>query len=316
MSNYESTTDVLQDTVSDALLRATLSAARIGGTDKPALKETRFSHTVFNPNLDAPPQFSDLFDGADNTDATIIELNDKVDAWLAKYFPSINAGFKNVPDDWLIGVIGGTRPFGIDSTIFDLVWHRARDRAHSTVASEKRTLNANFSARGFRLPPGALVHALAQAEQRGTDAVLDVNREESVKDAEIKKDVLLAAVNIAATLKRGILDTSAEFFRNYYSVHTLGVEAARARASAYNSYYNALSEYYGVEVAIENLKLTSARTKSDVDNAIDRNRISMYAENGAAGAHAQASRGFSNIAAAAATAGGSLVAQIETGSIA
>lgn len=311
-SQYEPTTSELFNVAQQAIGLASLSAGRIGGLSAPGLKETGYSHTVGPIDLGAPPKFSDLFDGSDSANAITAQLNDKVDAWLAKYFPSINAGFKNVPDDWLIGVISGVKPFGIDSTVFDLVWHKARDRAGRTTRSEQRTIEASFSARGFTLPNAALVDALAQSAQRGTDAVLDVNRDEAIKDAEIKKDILIQAVQIASQLKQGILNTSAEFFKAYYSVYNLDNDTARIRAQAYQAFYNALSSFYNVEASWEGLRLRSAETNSAVDNNIDRNRVALYGANSAASAHAQASRGFADIASSSAAAAGTLVAQIES----
>lgn len=312
-SGYSSTTSKLFSIVGQAIDRASMTAGRIGSTGPTSLREIGVSHKVGNINLAGPPKFSDLFGtGGDRTGAVTAQLNDKVDAWLAKYFPSINAGFKNVPDDWLIGVISGVKPFGIDSTVFDLVWHRARDRAARTTRSEQRTLEATFSSRGFALPAGALVGALAESEQRATDAVLDVNREQAIQDATIKKEILQSAVQIAAQLKQGILNTSAEFFKAYYSVYNLDNESARIRAQAYQAYYSALSTYYNVEVSWEELKLRSAVAKAEAGASNDRNRVAAAGNNQAAAAHAQASRGFADIAASSAAAAGTLVAQIES----
>ena len=150
------------------------------------------------------------------------------------------------------------------------------------------------------------------SEQRATDAILDVNREQAIKDADIKVELLKHATSIAAQLKTGILNTSAEFFKAYYNVYGLDNDTARIRAQAYNAYYSALATYYNVEVSWEELRMKSESTAADTDMALDRNRISLYAENGAAAAHAQASRGFADIAASSANAAGTLVAQIET----
>src|SRR5690554_3088827 len=311
--SYDNTTSQLFNTVSRAIIQAQTIAGRIGASNPPNLKETPAHHSVSKRNMPTP-QFSDMFDpdGSNAGNQAVLGLNDKVDAWLAKYFPSINGQFQNVPEDWLVGVISGVKPYGTDSTVFDLVWHKARDRAYQTVTSERRTLEAAFSQRGFTLPPGALVDATAQSEQRGTDAILDVNRDEAIKDADIKKEILQYAVGIASQLKQGILNTSAEFFRVYHSAYNNDLERARIRASAYSSYYNALSTYYGVEVSWEELRLRAAELKAGVDGGIDRNRIAASTGGGAAAAHAAASQGFSQIAAGAASAAGSLVAEIES----
>jgi len=312
-SEYSATTSQLFSNASTAISYASGSAGRIGANNKPTLLNPSLDYSVGAKNFGQAPKFSDIFDGADNTDAHVAGLNDKVDAWLAKYFPSINAGFKNVPDDYLVGVISGVKPFGIYESVFDLVWQQARDRVYRTVNSEQRTLEDSFSARGFTLPPGALVDLLAEAERKGTGDILNVVREQAIKNADIKADILKHAVGIAAQLKMGILNTSAEFFKAYYNVYNLGNETARIRAQAYQSYYNALGDYYNVEVNWESLRLRAATEKANVGLGTDRNKVGLYGGgDGVAQAHAQAARGFADVAAMANNAAGSLTAQIET----
>lgn len=311
-SSYSDTTSDLFGVVKTAIDRATMTAGRIAIGNNAQLKEQGLSHEVGSISLGAPPKFSDLFTSSDNANALIGQLDGKVDSWLEKYFPSINGGFKNQPEDWVLGVISGVKPFGIDSTIFDLVWQKARDRAYRTAAGERATLGAAFSRRGFSLPPGAMIDAMAQSEQRATDSVLDVNRDQAMKDAEIKNDILKHATSLAAQLKMGILNTSAEFFRTYYSVYNLDNETARVRAQAYNSYYSALSAYYNVEVSWEELRLRSQQAGAEIALGIDRNRVANVTYGNTAAAHAQASRGFASIAQGAVGAAGSLTAQIES----
>jgi len=289
------------------------SAGRINVSSKPTLKESTFAYTPGNINLQAPPKFSDLFGGTDNASANISSVNEDVATWLETYFPSINGGFKDVPEDYLVGVISGVKPFGIPSTIFDLVWHQARDRAGRTVRSESATLAATFSSRGFSLPPGAMIDQLAQSERRAADATLDVNREQAIKDADIKNQILQQAVQLASQLKLGILNTAAELFRSYTAMYQLDSQAAQIKASAYQAFYNALSSYYGVEVNMEQLKLRAAETKAGIDGAIDGNRIRSYSADSTGSAHAQAANAFASIAGSAANAVGTLDANITTG---
>lgn len=311
-SGYDSTTQELFDRSQQALALASLSAGRISLNTKPALRESLFNYTVPNMPLEAPPKFSDLFDANDNSQQYATFVDDQVDEWLAKYFPSINNGFTDVPDEFLMNVLLNHKPFGIDSSIFELVWFRARDRAGRTTLAEQRTLEANFSARGFNLPPGALVAQLAESERRSTDAILDVVREQAVTDAQIKNDILKMATQVAAQLKMGLLNTSAQFFRSYLDCLQMNNDRARIRAQAYQAYYGALASYYGVDVSIQGLKLRAATASAEVSNDIDRNRIAVFASDGTGGAHAQAARGFADVSASAASAAGTLVAQIES----
>lgn len=311
-SEYSSTTSQLFSVASQALGYASLSAGRIGSNSKPALSNPTMGYSVNAKNFGAPPQFSDIFTGADSTSTVIKSLNGQVDEWLEKFFPSINGGLKNVPEDYLINVISGAKPFGTDQSVFDVIWQQYRDQAAKTVRSEQAQLAATFSSRGFSIPPGALIDQMARAESRGTDAVINISREQAIKEADIKLQILNQAVSISSQLKMGILTASADYFRAFYSVHNLSNETARIRAQAYQSFYGALSNYYNVEVNWENLRLQAAVEKANTALGVDRNKVGLYGGgDGVAGAHAQASRGFSDIASAANAAAGTLVAQIE-----
>ncbi|WP_231652739.1 hypothetical protein [Pseudomonas californiensis] len=342
------------------------SAGRITASSKPNISNVElaytsnvqnFSYTGNTPSLNyspgslsagEAPKFSDLFEGADNSNALIAELNTTVDSWLAKYFPSINGSFKNLSEDWCASVISGAKPFGTDSTVFELVWQKSRDRAYRTATSEQRQLEASLSSRGFSMPAGCLPDLITQSEQNATNAILDVSRDQAIKDADIKVDLLKQATNIAAQLKLGILTESANYFRAIYSVHGTAIEKARIQAQLYNAYYGALSSYANVEVSIEELRLRAAREQADValsgedlklraaqagagvnvsseqlrlqaaeakanvTISSDRNKVGLYGSDGQPAAHAQAARAFADAAGSAYTAAGTLSAQVES----
>lgn len=311
-SQYGSTTDQLLKLASDAITRANNQASRIQSQPKPGLKETSFNFQAPSLKLDAPPNFSDLLNSDNAAGANIDDLNGRVQDWLDKYFPNISTSLAAVPEDWLVGVIGGTKPYGQDSTAFDLVWQRMRDRAYRTASSQQRTLEASFSARGFSVPPGALVDAIMRAEQVATEAALDANREQAVKEAEIKVEILKFAVQISANMKIGVMQSAADYFKSYTALYNLDNEGARIKAQAYSSFYAALASYYNVEVSLEELKLKAAEGKASTDSAIDRNRLQAYSVLNGNDALGQATRAFGDIASGAASAAGSLVAQIES----
>jgi hypothetical protein len=308
---YGGTTSELFSLAERSINLASLSAGRIGAGNT-NLDEVGFSFTPSKRPATTAPVFSDLFSGVDNTQSNISELNDQVDRWLGKYFPAINGSFQTLNEDWCASVISGVMPFGTDRSVFDMVWSQARDRAYQTTKSEQRTLEAAFSVKGFSLPPGAMVDAIAQSEQRATGAILDVSREQAIKDADIKVELLKHAAQIAAQLKMGLLNSSADFFRAWHQVYQQDAEAARARAAAYSAYYSSLKSYYDVETSWEAMRLEAAKTRSEVGASIDRNRVSMSSASSAASGHGQAVRGFADVAGSASSAAGTLIAQIES----
>lgn len=311
-SEYSPTTEKLLAHARTALLQADNDSRRIRSGNTPNLALPNFAFDPDKPNLAPPPNFSDLFPGGDSTNTEVQRLNAQVDEWLSDYFPHITQCLKTLPDEWLCGIIGGTQPFGYSQTYFELVWHQARDRAHRTRQSEVATLDAEFSMRGFSLPPGAYVAAVDMATQRASDTVLEVNREQAIKDAEVKLALLQFAEEQALRYKLGVFQSLADFYRQWVSIPDKDIERARIRAQAMAALYGALGSYYSVEIAFEQLRLRAAEAKVDTIQDNDRAQIALFgADNTANNALGQAVRGFADISAAAANAAGTLVAQIE-----
>lgn len=320
MSNYTESTAFLQQLASQAELETRNTRSMIWNltepnSDEADLRDPDFDHTVSPLSLEPPPRLSDFLDKTtDTTDATLAKLDADADAWLAKYFPSVGDCLRTLPDEFLCQVISGVKPFGLDATVFELVWHRARDKAYSTMATEQRALEAAYTSRGFTLPPGALAVQMAAAADKAADAIAEVNREQAIKDAEIRLELLKFAEEQALNYKRGILQSLADFYRLWISLPDKDIERARLQASATASLYSALSSYYNVELGFEDLKLKTRQVDVDTDLAVDRNRIANRQANDAGGkaaALAQAARAFGDVAAQAAASAGSLVAEIE-----
>lgn len=313
-SEYNSTTDFLQGIASRALTEASNNASRIWGLENVTAntRDPKFALTIDKPDIGPPPQISDLYEG-DSSDPTVQWLNEQADAWVEKYFPEINACFKNQPEETLCAILAGTRPFGLDKTVLDIVWNQARDRAYRTAQSEQDTAAALYSIRGFTLPAGAMADTIAQIERRATDAALDVSRDQAIKDADIKVDIFKLGLQLATQLKTAILSALADFYRMWVTIPDKDIERARIKASAQAALYNALSSYYNVEIAFQELRLKSGQTTAEIDLGVDRNTVNKQGNYmGIAGPLSNAVTAFANTAGNAAQAGGSLTAQVES----
>jgi hypothetical protein len=319
-SNYNASTDFLQKLANSAMLQVDNTRSMIWNLIEPTndfayLREPDFTYSVSKPSLGTPPKLSDVLDLGDTTDTRLEKLNADAAAWMDKFFPSMDKCLRELPEDWLCGVISGVKPFGQDATVFELVWHRARDRAYRTMATEQRQLEAAFTGRGFTLPPGAMVAALGEAAERADTAILDVNREQAIKDAEIKLEILKFAEQQALTYKLGILQALADFYRQWIALPDQDLERARLKAQALSSLYSALSSYYNVEVAFEELGLKAKQADVQTDLEVDRNRITNRKNSDASGkaaALANAARAFGDVASQAAASAGTLTAEIES----
>jgi hypothetical protein len=316
-ADYSATTSYLQTLASRAILgldNVRGNIVNLSSQGSAHARDVNFQFTVDQPNLGAPPQFSDMFTGIDNTDPEIRRINEDMDEYIAKYFPHLTACLKTIPEEWLCNVISGVKPFGIDSTIFDMVWQRVRDRARAQATSEARSLIANMSARGFSLPNGALVDLTMAMEQKVSDMVSDANRDAMIKDAEIKHELLKFAEEQAIRYKIGLLQAMADMYKTWVLIPNNQVEREKARAMALASYYNAISDYHKVELAFEEMRLKAAGMDADVDLQNVRNDIAAAQVNNSSNIAplGQAAAAYGDVASGAASAASSLTAQIES----
>lgn len=313
MATIDSVISFLQDNATSALRTARETASRIHGTGVVPLQNIKLDFEPNQPNLPPPPTFSDLFPGTDTSNTEIKRLDAEVDKWIDKYFPEIAACLRDKPEEWLCKIISGSDPWGDSKAVLDLMWHEARDRAYRQANAERRVIDATYSERGFTLPPGVAVRLGVEAEQRASQAVADLNRAQTERMLEIKVDLLKFAEEQAIRLKLGVMEALRAFYLAWVSLPDKDIERARVRAQAQASLYGALSSYYNVQVAFEQLRLRAAEANVDAALGVDRNRIAAYTSNQSASALAQATGAFADVAAANSNAQSALVAEITTG---
>ena len=263
-------------------------------------------------NLDKPAALSDFL-SPDTSSSTVTYLNGEAEKWLDKFFPEIQACLRTAPEEWLCGIITGQKPFGLSKEVFEAVWHEGRDREYRVRNSAVRQLHAEFSGRGFSLPVGAHVAAISRAEQDASDAIGQVNRTQMAKDAEIKLDLLKFAEEQAIKLKLGVMQAMADFYRMWIDLPNKELEASRIRTQAYAAFQSALSSYYNVQLGFEELRLRAAEVRMNGKLDVTKINASMVGADGRNAALGNATRAFGDVAAAAASAASTLVAEIETG---
>lgn len=318
MSNVDNSAGFLQDFAQQALQRAADASNRssIWNLNTPGIS---FSHTVTKPGMEKPPSIGDLLNDYEKKDINVLLMNDAAEAWIKKYFPNIQSCLSYQPEDWACGILSGQRPFGLNKDAFNAVWHEGRDRAYKQADEERSQILADYSSRGFSLPPGAMIAALRHADLRAGQLIADVNRQQTIKDAEIKLELIKFAAETAATLKTALMNMLASFFGNIVQLaqHDPGADKMRAKAQAYSAFISGMSSYYNVELGFEELRLNAAKTKAEVNEAnakikADSSLKGVDSRNHALG---QAASGFAQAAGAAANAQSSLQAELFSGSI-
>lgn len=255
--------------VTQAMSNANSYAGRVSFW-MPNQTNPQFSHSPGKPNLAPPMKFSDLLTG-DTSDDLRRFLDDQVDALMAKFFPHL-LDCQNSPEAWACKIIGGEDPYGDSAGIFTSVWQQARDQEAASRNTATRRLHAAFSARGFTIPPGAMLGAQLEMEQASADAVAQVNRDEMRRATEIKMELLQFAVQQAAQIKMGVLGVLADFYRTWIDLPQKHLEEARVRAQVYATFNQSMADYWNVELGWEQLAVECKKLKAAIAVDVDRNR--------------------------------------------
>lgn len=313
MSNYENSVERLSSLAREALMGIrNVEGKTWAATGKtPSVGSASFNFDPEKPDLDPPPTFGDVLGFEDTSDPRILRLNNEVDEFVGKFFPNLNKCLKTLPEDWLCGVIGGTKPFGMDKTVFEIMWQRARDRESAETQTQLRTVMSTHSSRGFTLPSGAMNATRMRLLKQQADKVAEVNREAMLKEADVKKEILLFAEEQALRYKLGLMQTLGDFYKVWVAMPDLDTQRGVARAQAWSAFYSALGNYYNVEIAFEELRLKAAETSADVTIRNNANKISAAGVASSSTGLGQVAQAFGNVAAQSAGAMGSLVAEIE-----
>lgn len=302
--------DRLFEFASDALDQAKTVSGRIS-TFIPNIASGDLKFTENVPEMAKPLALSDFLQ-SDNSAATLRFVDAETEALVDQYFPEINGALRYPPEQWLAGIITGQEPFGLSKAVFEAVWHESRDREYRARNSAVAQIRAEFSQRGFSLPPGAMIQAVTQAEERASDAIGEVNRAQTIKDADIKLDLLKFAEEQAIKLKLGIFQAIADYYRVLISLPNKDIEASRMKVAAYASFNDSMSNFHRVQMGFEELRLQAAHLR--MNGKLDESRIRVSSLDGSRNAAmGQATNAFADIAASASGSAGTLNANIITG---
>lgn len=302
----------LFDFAQRALSSASSASGRVS-TFIPTVSGGKLNFTANVPQIAKPSALSDFLP-TDNSSNTLQFIDGNVEDLLTKYFPEIQAPcLQHSPEEWLCGIITGQKPFGLSKEVFEAVWHESRDREGRARNSATAQIRAEFSARGFKSPPGAMMKAVMRAEERASDAIGEVNRAQTVRDSEIKLDLLKFAEEQAIRLKLGIFQAIADYYRVLMQLPNKDIEASRMKVAAYSSFNDSMSKYYGVQLGFEELRLQAANLR--MNGKLDESRIKVASLDGSRNAAlGTITSAFASAAEGAVNAAGTLRADVQTSS--
>lgn len=300
----------LFDFAESALSTARTESSRISNSSI-SVSGGNLNYTPNVPNLVRPTAITDFLP-ADNSSSTLKFLGEQTDALVDQYFPEVGGCLRYPPEEWLCGIITGQKPFGLSKEVFEAVWHEGRDREYRARNSATQQIRSEFSQRGFSMPPGAMFKAILLQEELASDAIGALNRAQTVKDAEIKLDLLKFAEEQAIRLKLGVFQAIADYYRVLMELPNKDIEASRMKVAAYASLNDAVTSMHRVELGFEELRLQAANLR--MNGKLDESRLKIAAQDGSRNAaRAQSVQAFADVAAAVAGSASTLQADLDAG---
>ncbi len=219
---------------------------------------------VVEPDVNIPANASGVDTALYNStyDRIIQELSDQFAGFFTAYFPADTALLDSA-QDWLSKAIkqGGS---GINVSVEDKLWQRDRDRITRASLSAQEEATASWAAKGFPLPPGAAVAAVARIQRDAQLKIQDQSRDRAIKTFEQEIENVRFAIGQAIDLRVKALAAASDYIRALALAPQLAGTLAVSSASAQSNLISAASSFYGNRIKLAELKFTPDRMNAEM----------------------------------------------------
>lgn len=166
--------------------------------------------------------------------------------FLTTYFPLGNELV--LAQEWITKAltVGGS---GINPLIEEQVWQRDRDRALKDAARATAQAMATWAARGYPLPPGALVGQVAMIDQDARGKVAETSRNAAIKQLEMELENVKFAVEKAISLRTAAIVAAGDYIKTLALGPKIGVELATSMVDAKAKIAGTLTSFYQAQVS-------------------------------------------------------------------
>jgi len=203
----------------------------------------------------APADLEGSFASAyrDAAPSTITMIDGYVDAMLVKHNPRYHDQMTAIETQLDRYLAGGT---GLDATIEDAIYSRAREKNDVEAARVRDAAYAEAASRGFTLPTGALLGAVARARQEAANNNAKVSADIAIAQAELEQKNLQFAVTTSVGLRTVMLNATLNYMQNLTVINGQALDYAKSTLTAILEMYNTSVKAY--EVKLEGYKAEAA----------------------------------------------------------
>src|SRR5574337_410458 len=130
------------------------------------------------------------------------------------------------------------------------LWERARERERITVLQATQDVLADFAARGFTIPPGALAQRLDAVRQKAQDNANTVSREIAIESAKLRIEGVKFAVTNCMALEELLWKMHEARMGRAFEAARLSVELPVTVFNALVSAFNARNQAYATQATV------------------------------------------------------------------
>ncbi len=253
----------------------------------PSFEAERPLHTADAPT-DAAGQMqasyiSTLLSSRANADAY-------VSAWIDRENPAHRAQLARLEAELERYLRGGT---GIKEEVQDAIINRAREKQSRDAEATRLAAYSEAASRGFTLPSGALMSAVARARQEASNNVSKAITDLAVAQMEMEQRNLQFAVTTSANLRQTMVSASLNYMGQIVSLNSQAMDYAKSVFANVVELYNASVRVFSARVdayrtyaAVHEAQIKAAMAKLEVYQAeiealkaltdVDQTRASIY----------------------------------------
>lgn len=185
---------------------------------------------------------------------TVMMVEGYMDAYMAEMYPEHHAQMSRIEAQLARYLEGGT---GLSTEVEDAIYARAQAKNDLEAKRVQDAAFADNAARGFTLPSGVMVAALARARQDAANNNAKSANEIAIAQAEMEQKNLQFAVTTSAALRATAINALLSYMQGLNSINTMAVDYAK-------SILGAVIQVYDVQVKSFTLKLEAYKAAANV----------------------------------------------------
>lgn len=227
-------------------------------------------------------------------DAIVADVTNKLTAtfnnFFAEYMP-MGSAFDAV-DGWLSKAIAGEGS-GLSTLLEDQIFERDRQRLLRDKWRQETELRAQWAARRYPMPPGAMDYQLMQLNRDINNKIADSSRERALATFQAEIENMRSAVTQAIALRTAAIDRAITMFTAWLEIDRMGTQYQQqfeqqrvATISALTSLYAAEQSGWQAQKNLERGNLDLAQ--QDLTREFEGDKVSLEQEVAAAMQAAQA----------------------------